>query len=129
LKGELGWGAGVEPWRGRNPRTLHPFQGKQFAQIARYLYILLLSLLFQGCIADPICIEAVDTRADGLTLKFIRDEQNCNDFAEITSIEVVRESDNKPLWYIAVDTQDQEIPASPDGLRSRRVKRQLPEGK
>ena len=69
-----------------------------FAKL-RYVYLLLFLPGLVGCPADPICIQAVDTRATSLNLDFTQG-QNCIPSTSIRSIEVLRETDNKTLWYV-----------------------------
>jgi hypothetical protein len=79
-----------------------------------FLTLLSLSGLV-GCPASPMCVEAIDTRANSLILDFTKGK-NCIPSPSIQSIEVLRESDSTTLWYVEYLGK-----SSPDFLEGKRL--------
>jgi hypothetical protein len=71
-------------------------------------------LLLLGCRPDPICVKAIDTRANHFTLSFTEPEgrRSCISDARIISITFRRQADDQVLWVVGPKRQTTELSTS-----------------
>ncbi|MGG6295356.1 hypothetical protein ACQ4M4_13275 [Leptolyngbya sp. AN02str] len=80
-------------------------------------------LLLLGCRPDPICVSAIDTRAEHLTLSFTKPKERQSRISDVRIISITfrRQVDNQILWLVEFRRQSDE-PLNVAERDSQRVK-------